>query len=118
MLAGMYRGPGRDTVAWDSALLYDMILDQPVVYQLGSLRPPTLLIVGDKDTTAIGKQFALPEVRAQIGHYPALAKAAVQAIPHATLIEFPDFGHAPQIQDPDAFHKALLHWLAAPAVAP
>jgi pimeloyl-ACP methyl ester carboxylesterase len=112
MLAGMYRGPGGDAVAWDSALLYDMIIDQPVVYDLGRLKPPTLLIVGDKDTTAIGKQFASPQVQATIGHYPELAKAAARTIPHATLIEFPDFGHAPQIQDPDAFHKALLGWLA------
>jgi pimeloyl-ACP methyl ester carboxylesterase len=118
MLAGMYRGPGGDSVAWDSALLYDMILDQPVVYELGRLKPPTLLIVGDKDTTAIGKQFASPQVRATIGHYPQLAKAAARAIPHATLIEFPDFGHAPQIQDPDAFHKALLGWLAKFSATP
>jgi pimeloyl-ACP methyl ester carboxylesterase len=111
MLAGMYRGLGRDAVAWDSALLYDMIFGQPVIYELGLLQPPTLLMVGDKDTTAIGKQFASPEVRAKLGHYPELAKAAAQAIPHATLIEFPDLGHAPQIQDPDAFHKTLLDWL-------
>ena len=26
MLAGMYRGPGKEAVAWNSALLYDMII--------------------------------------------------------------------------------------------
>jgi pimeloyl-ACP methyl ester carboxylesterase len=114
MLAGMYAGPGRDIVAWNSALLYDMIFDQPVVYELNLLQPPVLLVVGDKDNTAIGKQFAPPEVRAQLGRYPALAKAAAAAIPHATLHEFPDFGHAPQIEDPAAFHRVLLDWLAAP----
>jgi pimeloyl-ACP methyl ester carboxylesterase len=118
MLAGMYRGPGRDAVAWDSALLYDMIFNQPVVYELGLLKPPTLLIVGDKDTTAIGKQFASPEVRAKLGHYPELAKMTKQAIPNATLIEFSDLGHAPQIQDPEAFHKALIVWLAGFAANP
>ena len=35
MLAGMYRGPGKQIVAWNSALLYDMIYTQPVVYELG-----------------------------------------------------------------------------------
>jgi pimeloyl-ACP methyl ester carboxylesterase len=113
MLAGMYRGPGKQQVAWDSALLYDMIYTQPVVYELGQLQMPVLLMVGDKDTTAIGKDAAPPEVRAKIGHYPELAKATQRAIPHATLVEFPDLGHAPQIQDPQAFHKALLDWLAA-----
>ncbi|RQH07575.1 alpha/beta fold hydrolase [Paraburkholderia dinghuensis] len=113
MLAGMYRGPGKQIVAWNSALLYDMIYTQPVVYELGQLQMPTLLMIGDKDTTAIGKDLAPPDVRAKLGHYPELAKAAAKAIPHATLVEFPELGHAPQIQDPQAFHKALLDWLAA-----
>jgi pimeloyl-ACP methyl ester carboxylesterase len=113
MLAGLYRGPGHDVVAWDSALLYDMIFDQPVVYDLPRLKPPTLLIVGDMDTTAIGKQFAPPAVRAAIGHYPELAKAAGKAIPNATVVEFPTLGHAPQIQDPNKFLEALTSWLAA-----
>ncbi|WP_322057679.1 alpha/beta hydrolase [Paraburkholderia sp. J63] len=113
MLAGMYRGPGKAQVAWDSALLYDMIYTQPVIYELGQLQMPTLLMIGDKDTTAIGKDFSPPEVRAKLGHYPELGKTAAKAIPHATLVEFPELGHAPQIQDPQAFHKALLDWLAA-----
>lgn len=113
MLAGMYRGPGKQQVAWDSALLYDMIYTQPVVYEFGQLKMPTLLLIGDKDTTAIGKDAAPPEVRAKLGHYPVLAKAAQKAIPDATLVEFPELGHAPQMQDPEAFHAALLKGLAA-----
>ncbi|MDR3098991.1 MAG: alpha/beta hydrolase [Paraburkholderia sp.] len=113
MLAGMYRGPGKQQVAWDSALLYDMIYTQPVIYEFGQLKMPVLLLIGDKDTTAIGKDAAPPEVRAKLGHYPELAKAAQRAIPHATLVEFPDAGHAPQMQDPEAFHAALLKGLAA-----
>lgn len=112
MLAGMYRGPGREIVAWNSALLYDMIYTQPVVYEFGRLTVPTLLLIGDKDTTAIGKDIAPPEVRAQLGHYPALAHEAARRIPHATLVEFPDCGHAPQMQASAAFHRALLDGLA------
>ena len=111
MLAGMYRGPGKQIVAWNSAALYDMIYTQPVVYELPLLQPPTLLIVGDKDTTAIGAQFAPPALRANLGHYHELAQAAERAIPHVTLVEFPDYGHAPQMEDPDAFHKVLLNGL-------
>jgi pimeloyl-ACP methyl ester carboxylesterase len=113
MLAGMYRGPGKDVVAWNSALLYDMIYTQPVYYELGQLSVPTLLMIGQKDTTAIGKDAAPPEVQAKIGHYPELGRAAAKAIPNATLVEFPDLGHAPQMQDPQQFHKALLERLAA-----
>ncbi len=112
MLAGMYRGPDRARVAWNSALLYDMILTQPVVYALPQLKTPTLLIVGDKDNTAIGKEYAPPAIRPTLGNYPVLAKQAAAAIPQARLVEFPDAGHAPQMQDPDAFHAVLLKGLA------
>ena len=113
MLAGMYRGPGRDRVAWDSALLYDMIYTQPVYYEFEQIKVPTLLLIGDKDTTAIGKQFAPPDIQRTLGNYPVLAKAAARRIPNARLVEFPDYGHAPQMQDPAAYHKALLEGLAA-----
>jgi pimeloyl-ACP methyl ester carboxylesterase len=113
MLAGMYRGSGRDVVAWNSALLYDMIYTQPVVYEFGQVSVPTLLMIGQKDTTAIGKDLAPPEIRATLGNYPELGRAAAKAIPGAKLVEFPELGHAPQMQDPAAFHHALLDGLAA-----
>lgn len=115
MLAGMYRGPGRGQVAWDSALLYDMIFTQPVIYEIGNLRMPVLLIIGDKDNTAIGKDLASPEIRATLGNYAVLGKAAAAQIPHAKLIDFPDLGHAPQLQAPDRFHHALLEELRSKA---
>ncbi len=113
MLAGMYRGPGRDAVAWNSALLYDMIYTQPVLYEFERIKMPTLLLIGQRDTTAIGKDFSPPEVAAVIGRYPELGREAARRIPHAALVEFADLGHAPQTQDPGAFHKALLDGLAA-----
>ena len=115
MLAGMYRGDGRDLVATDSARLDDMILTQPVFYEFERLQPPVLLIIGDKDTTALGKDLASPAMRATLGDYPALGKAAAARIPHAKLVEFPDLGHAPQIQAPERFNKTLLEGLAAGA---
>ena len=111
MLAGLYRGPGHDIVAWDAALTDDMAYTQPVFYEFEKISTPVLLLIGDKDTTAIGKNLASPAVRATLGHYPVLAKEAAARLPHAQLIEFPDFGHAPQIQAPDVFHKALLDGL-------
>jgi pimeloyl-ACP methyl ester carboxylesterase len=112
MLAGMYRGSGRERVAWNSALIYDMIYTQPVIYELSQLRMPVLLIIGDKDTSALGKAQAPPEVRATLGDYPVLGKEAAARIPQAKLVEFPDLGHAPQIQAPDRFHAALLEGIA------
>ncbi len=108
MLAGLYRGPGREAVAWDSALIDDMIYTQPVLYEFDKVAVPTLLIVGDKDTTALGKDLAPPELRAKLGNYLELGKNAARLIADAKLIEFPDLGHAPQLQDPVALHRALL----------
>jgi pimeloyl-ACP methyl ester carboxylesterase len=113
MLAGLYRGPGHELVAWNAALTSDMIYSQPVLYEFGDLRMPVLLVIGDKDTTAFGKDAAPPQVRATLGNYPKLGKEAASRIPHVHLVEFPDLGHSPQIQAPDAFHKVLLDWLSS-----
>jgi pimeloyl-ACP methyl ester carboxylesterase len=108
MLAGLNRGTGKELVAWNSALIYDMILTQPVFYEFENIAVPTLIIIGDRDNTAIGKEFAPPAVRETLGDYPQLAKRAAARIRGAKLVEFPELGHAPQIQDPVAFHQALL----------
>jgi pimeloyl-ACP methyl ester carboxylesterase len=108
MYAGQFTGPGREIVARNTALIDDMIYTQPVVYEFPLLKVPVLLLIGQKDTTAIGKDVAPPDVRAKLGKYPELGKTAVAAMKNAQLVEFPSLGHAPQIQDPEAFHKALL----------
>lgn len=112
MLAGLNQGPGHALVAWNSALIYDMIFTQPVVYEFKNLSVPTLLLIGDADTTAIGSDAAPPAVRAKIGRYSVLGKQAAKQIPQATLVEFAGLGHAPQMEQPAEFHKALLAWLA------
>ncbi|MGC2395001.1 MAG: alpha/beta hydrolase, partial [Rhodomicrobium sp.] len=60
------------------------------------------------DTTAIGKAWAPPEAVARIGHYNELGPETASAIEGSILVMFPDLGHAPQIQAPQAFHEALL----------
>ncbi|HZZ62971.1 MAG TPA: alpha/beta hydrolase [Roseiarcus sp.] len=108
MLGGLAQGPGRDIVARNAGLIDDMIYDQPVVYEFPLIRVPTILMIGDRDTTAIGKDFSPPEVRARLGHYPELAQKTKAAIPGARLIEFPEAGHAPQLQEPERFNAALI----------
>src|ERR1700723_773430 len=111
MLAGLYRGPGHDIVAWNAALTDDMGYIQPVYYELEQIAVPTRMMIGDKDNTALGKNLAPPAIRATLGNYPVLGKAAAARIPGAQLIEFPDLGHAPQIQAPERFHQALFELL-------
>ncbi len=108
MLAGMYAGKEGELFAWSQALTSDMIFCQPVVYEFGNIRVPTLLMIGEKDNTAIGKNRASPEVRERIGNYKELGSETAKAIPGSILVTFPDYGHAPQIQEPERFNMALL----------
>ena len=112
MYAGLAKGPGKTQVAWNSALIYDMIFTQPVYYEFKDLKVPTLLLIGTSDTTAIGKDIAPPQVKAKIGHYEVLGKEVAKLIPQSTLVEFPGMGHAPQMEEPEKFHQALLAWLS------
>ncbi|MGF6221650.1 pimeloyl-ACP methyl ester carboxylesterase [Pseudomonas sp. F-14 TE3482] len=83
-------------------------------YEFKDLKVPTLLLIGTRDTTAINKNIAPPEVKAKIGHYDVLGKQVAKLIPQSTLIEFPGLGHAPQMEEPAKFHQALLGWLDKP----
>lgn len=112
MLAGLNNGPGHKLVAWNSALIYDMIFTQPVFYEFKNLRVPTTLMIGRADTTAIGSDIAPPAVKAKIGHYNVLGKQVAKLIPHAKLIEFKGLGHAPQMEEPERFNATLLKTLA------
>ena len=61
--------------------------------------------------TALAANRAPPDVAKKLGNYPELGREAARRIPNAGLIEFPQLGHAPQIQAPDEFHAALLRAL-------
>ena len=111
MQAGMFKGDGRRVVAWNSALTYDMVYTQPVMYEFGNLKMPVLLLIGEKDNTAIAKDTAPEALRAKLGNYKALGPATAERIPNAKLVTFADLGHSPQIQEPERFHKALLDGL-------
>ena len=111
MLVGLNKGPGHQVVAWNSALIYDMIFTQPVVHEFKDLQMPTLLLIGDQDTTAIGSDIAPPEVKARVGKYKQLGPRVAAMMPKGELVTFEGLGHAPQIEEPARFHKALIDWL-------
>jgi pimeloyl-ACP methyl ester carboxylesterase len=108
MLASMYEGKDGSLFAWSQALTADMIFSQPVVYEFGNIRVPALLLIGELDNTALGKNRASPEVVKRLGNYKLLGPRTEKAIPGSTLITFPEAGHAPQIQEPSRFNEVLL----------
>jgi pimeloyl-ACP methyl ester carboxylesterase len=108
---GVLHHPDYPKIAWASALIYDMIFTQPVVYEFPNLKVPTLLIIGQRDRTALGKAGIPKEVAATLGDYPALGKRTAAAIPGATLVEIPGVGHLPQVEAFEAYSQALAQFL-------
>jgi pimeloyl-ACP methyl ester carboxylesterase len=113
ILAGWTRHPEYRRVAWNAALTSDMIFTQPVLYEFDRLKSPTLLIIGQRDRTAIGKDRVQKEVAARMGDYPALGKAAARLIPDARLVEIPEAGHIPQVDSFQKYSQALLDFIAS-----
>lgn len=115
LLAGWTLHPDYAKVAWASALTYDMILTQPVVQDLPRIQTPTLLVIGLRDRTALGRDFAAPAVAQTLGDYPALGRRTKRAIAGAELLELPNVGHLPQVEAFPAYSEGLLEFLG-PAV--
>ncbi len=107
MLAGQFEAD-RESSARLSALIYDMILTQPVVHEFDRLKVPAWLFIGARDTTAIGKAFVSDTIRQKLGRYDRLGTETVAVIPDARLHLFPELGHSPHIQSPDRFNQALI----------
>lgn len=105
--AGWANGPEKPTTARVSALTYDMIFTQPVVHDFPRITQPTLLIIGQRDRTALGKDLVSPEVAARLGDYPKLGRLAKKRIPNAKLVELKSVGHVPQFEAFDAYMSAL-----------
>jgi pimeloyl-ACP methyl ester carboxylesterase len=110
--AGMYAGDGREISARAGALTYDMIFTQPVVHEFPNIKVPTVLIIGQNDKTAIGKDGAPADIATRLGNYAELGKEAAHTIPGARLIPLEGLGHSPMIQAPERFYKALDDALA------
>lgn len=94
-------------VAINAARTSDMIFTQPVLYEFSDIKVPTALIIGQRDRTAIGRERAPKALRAAMGDYPALGRAAQRRIPGARLFEIEGLGHLPFIENPQAFAHAL-----------
>lgn len=99
-------------IAWNAALTYDMIMTQPVVYECSQLQVPTLLIIGELDKTALGKNLVSEEVRNTMGNYPELARQTVEKIKNAKLVVIPKVGHIPHIEAFDQFMKGVMSFLS------
>lgn len=111
LLAGWTLNSSYKTVAWNSALTYDMIFTQPVFYEFKNIEAPTLLIIGTRDRTALGKPLVSEEVSKTMGLYNELGKKTHKEIPNSELIEIENVGHLPHIEKFESFIKPLVIFL-------
>ena len=111
MLAGWTNDIDYPLIAWNSALTYDMIFTQPVLYEFPNIKVPTLLIIGQRDRTALGKNKAPKEVQGKLGDYPALGKLTASKIKNSKLVELDNVGHLPHIEAYPRFWQALIGFL-------
>ena len=111
LLAGWTLNSDYKTIAWNSALTYDMVFTQPVVYEFKNIKSKTLLIIGTRDRTAIGKPLVSKEVRKTMGLYNELGKTTQKAIPNSQLVELDNVGHMPHIESFERFIGSLLNFL-------
>lgn len=115
-LAELYSGPRGDDVAWSQALTYDMVYTQPVIHEIEGLKVPTVLMIGTRDRTALGRDVVAGDLVARrLGDYPELGRRAVARLPQARLVAFEGLGHLPHIEDPQRFQEALMAALAQSA---
>ncbi|WP_159023554.1 alpha/beta fold hydrolase [Formosa sp. L2A11] len=111
LLAGWTLNSDYKRIAWNSALTSDMIFTQPVVYEFKNITAPTLLIIGTRDRTALGKPLVTDAVRETMGLYNELGKKTQKTIPNAKLVEIKNVGHLPHIEKFKSFIKPLIKFM-------
>ena len=124
-----------------AALVYEMIYEQPVVYELADVHIPTLIIIGAQDRPIVGEMIkpdekpgdmprmdmgtkmpkdrgtqrtagAMPDAYQKLfGQYQALAEKTHEAIKNSTLVQIPDTGHIPHLESPDKFYQNIIPFL-------
>ncbi len=118
VLAALFGGSGGERYAWNQALIDDMMFTQPVVYELGRLRMPTVLIVGALDRAQPFEDTTPPPVSARLRDVPALARRAAACIPDSRLVVLDGIGHAPQVEAPGRLSAVLLRAIEHPPGPP
>ena len=124
-----------------AALVYEMIYEQPVVYELADVHIPTLIIIGAQDRPIVGEMImpyekpgdmprmdmgtkmpkdrgtqrtagAMPDAYQKLfGQYQALAEKTHEAIKNSMLVQIPDTGHIPHLESPAKFYQNIIPFL-------
>lgn len=110
-LIGWTKGPDRKHMALIDALTTQMIFTQPVLYDFDRVLAPTLMMVGTRDRTALGKDRVGPRAQAELGRYDRLGHRGCVSLPRCQLVELEGIGHMPQVEDYSRYIDQLISFL-------
>lgn len=109
--ANVNKSPNFPRYARVAAMTYEMIYEQPVIYEISRISVPTVLFVGKEDKTIVGKALLSDDEKAKHGQYRTLGPEVAKKIPGCKLVMFDDCGHIPHIEIPVQFLESLSAYL-------
>lgn len=105
--AGVINGAEFPRYAKVSALTYQMIYEQPVLYEFPQLQVPVVLLIGARDKTVVGKDRLPEHLKNKYGNYLQLGKQTAAKIKRCKLIQF-NAGHIPHLERPQEFLDEMI----------
>ena len=98
--------------AMASALIYEMMFNEPNRQEYKFLKIPVLLIIGQSDRSVFFRRYAAPEALKPLGKWPELGRQALNDLPDGKLVEISGAAHVSHVEKPDEFEAALSDFLA------
>lgn len=95
-----------------SALIYEMMFEEPIRHEYPLLKMPVLLVIGQGDRSVFFRRYALPEAIKPLGNWPLLGRQAIKDLPDGKLVEIEGAGHVPHVEKFNEFESALDQFLA------
>jgi pimeloyl-ACP methyl ester carboxylesterase len=96
-----------------SALVYEMMFEEPIRQEYPLLKMPVLLIIGQSDRSVFFRRYAAPEATKPLGNWPELGRQAVNDLSDGKLVEIDGAGHVSHVEKFDEFEAVLDAFLAA-----
>jgi proline iminopeptidase len=95
-----------------------MVLREPIVYDMPFVKQPVLIVMGENDNVAPGKAAAPADMQDKMGRNAENAKAIAKKMPNAEAVIFEGVGHLPQLESRERFDEVMLDFLQAPDSKP
>lgn len=110
-LIGWVQGPDKEEIAQIAAITTEMVFTQPVVYEFDLIKVPTLLIIGERDRTALGRNLVDKKTANTLGRYDQLGVQTCRKIPRCELVHLSGIGHLPQVESYNDYFRSLRSFL-------